>query len=151
MNRPPARPRLATITCIYLVVTAFIPMPTMWILIWGWFHSVFIYDSTLRTPFSLVVCALAIAGAITVWQMRRAAFFLLAVRFILSMALLVIIFPRSLDVFHRVSAISRSVANLAMRLGLAGIVTEWLLNALIVWYVYRITAPRRFSPGPTNP
>jgi hypothetical protein len=140
------RPPLATIICIYLIVTAFIPLTVMWILVWGWFHSIYNYPPILlHTPMSWLMCILSIAGAVMLWQMRRVAFFLLAIRYTLSLALLIINIPHRIAFLHRMSAISHSVASSIIRLSLTSIVTEWLLNALIVWYVYRITAPQRFS------
>ena len=148
MNEPrPKRPTLATIICIYLAVTAFIPVSIMWILVWGWFHSIFNYPPILlQTPISWLLCTLAIAGVIALWQMRRAAFLLLVARFVLSLTILVFNLPHSLAFLHRLSAISRRVGDSANRLIVASTVVEWLLNALIVWYVYRITAPQRLSP-----
>src|ERR1035438_775816 len=74
----PTRPPLATIICIYLAVTAFIPLEFMWILLWGWLHSFSNYPSILlllpHTPMPLVICALALVGTIALWQMPRAAF-----------------------------------------------------------------------------
>ena len=149
------RPPLATIICIYMIVTAFIPVQLMWILLWGWFHSILnnlsIPPLMPRTPISLMICALAVAGAIALWLMHRSAFFLLAIRPILSLLLFLIRLPHALAFFHRMSATSRSVAASAIRLSLASIILEWLLNILIVWYVYRITAPQRFYPEPVAP
>jgi hypothetical protein len=144
----PARPLLATVICTYLIVTLFIPLQVMGILLWGWFHSVFNYPPILlpRSPMLLMVWTLAVAGTIALWQMRRAAFFLLAARFALSLTILVIDFPRRMAFFHRMSAtLPRTVANSAMRASLASTVGEWLLSALIVWYVYRITSPQHIS------
>jgi hypothetical protein len=149
----PARPPLATIICIYLIVTAFIPLQVMWILIWGWFHSIYNYPPILlHSPMSWLMWTLAIAGAITLWQMRRVAFFLLAIRYTLSLALLVIDIPPRIAFFHRMSAIlPRSVADSAMRASVASIAAQWLLSAAIIWYVYRITPPQHVSPELADP
>jgi hypothetical protein len=84
----PVRPSLATIICFYLVLTAFIPLPIIWISLLGRLDSAFIYSSSLlHTPVSWLTSTLAIAAAISLWQMRPAAFFLLAIRHTLSIAL----------------------------------------------------------------
>ena len=141
----PTRPPLATIICIYLFATAFVPLGFMWILFWGWFHALPNYPSILlllpHSPIPLVICALALAGTIALWQMRRAAFFLLAVRFAISLAILVIRLPRSMAFFHRMSATTpRAITAPIIRDIFAVIVAQWLLDAAIVWYVYRITS-----------
>jgi hypothetical protein len=142
------RPPLATIICIYLVVTVLIPLQVMGILLWGWFHSVFNFPPILlpRSPLLLVIWTLAIAGTVALWLMRRAAFFLLAARFALSLTILVIDLPRRMAFLHRMSVtMPRAVAVSAIRASIASTATEWLVGALIVWYVYRITSPRQFS------
>lgn len=149
-----ARPPLATIICIYLLVTAFIPLPARWIYLFGWFHSIFIYHSTLpHTPLPLAIGVLAIAGAIALWQMRRAAFVLLAIRLVLSLLVMVINLPRSLALYHRLSTILGSALadSLEARGILAVIVAQWLLGALIVWYVYRITLHQHVSTELAGP
>ena len=146
----PTRPPLATIICIYLVATAFIPLPVMWIVSWSWFHSLS-YPPNLfllwLSPIPLVICALALAGTIALWQMRRSAFFLLAARFALSLAILVIHLPRSTALLHRMSAtMPRAITDsLETRVIFALIADQWILDAAIVWYVYRITAPQQVS------
>lgn len=155
MNEPrPARPPLATISCIYLIVTAFIPLPIILILLWSWSNPFFHFPLVRllpRTSMPVVICSLAIAGAITLWQMRRAAFFLLAIRLILSIVLQVIHLPRNIAFFHRMSRISRPVADSALRMAFASIAAKWLLSALIVWYVFRITTPQRASVQSPDP
>jgi hypothetical protein len=144
----PTRPPLATIICIYVVVTAFIPLPVMGILLWGWSHSVFSFPWIRLLPHSpmpIVICALALAGTIALWQMRRVAFFLLTIRLILSLGLQAINLQHSVAFFHRMSAILPPSFTVEMRGIYAVEAAQWLLSALIVWYVYRITSPRHTS------
>jgi hypothetical protein len=145
----PARPPLATIICIYLVVTAFIPLQILWILFWGWFHSVYIFRLPFLLPHSFMlfaICALTFAGTIALWQVRRAAFFLLAARFALSVTGLAINLPRRVTFYHRMSAtLPPVVTDSIMRMTFASITAEWVLSAAIVWYVYRVTSPKRLE------
>ena len=143
----PTRPPLATIICIYLAVTAFIPLEFMWILLWGWLHSFSNYPSILlllpHTPMPLVICALALVGTIALWQMHRAAFFLLAARFVLSFAIHIGRIPRLMALFHRMSAtMPRAVIDSIVMPATVLIIAEWVISILIVWYVYRITWPK---------
>ena len=152
----PARPPLATNICVYLIVTAVIPFQAIWIVIWGWFHSVFVNPriSLLlpHAPMPLVTCALALAGSITLWQMRRAAFFLLAGHLGFSLASTLLRLPRLIALSHRMSAtLPRAVADSAMRMEFASIAAQCLLNAAIVWYVYRITSAHHFSAESAGP
>jgi hypothetical protein len=156
MNDRPSHPPTATVVCIYLVVTTFVPLPVIWILFWGWSHSVFNFpwlQLLPRSPIPIAIWALALAGAIALWQMRRAAFFLLAARLGLSLAILVIRLPRLIALFHRLSTIAlHAFANSLETSGIyAAIAVQWPFDALIVWYVYRTTSPTHFHPELADP
>ena len=95
-----------------------------------------------------MICALAVAGAIALGQMRRVAFFLLAAHFALSFGIQILRLPRLVAFSHRMSVtLPPAIADpLVMRVT-SLIVAEWvistLINILIVWYVYTIAWPKR--------
>lgn len=150
-----ARPRLATIISIYLIVEALVPLPIIWIYLFGWFHSLdegrqsaIIFASMLhRSPLSWVGCALAIVGGIILWQMRRLAFFILATRLGLSLVSSIIRLPFLIALFRRTPhGITDSVMwTISLMIG-----AQWIVNALIVWYAYRITSPKQFHSAPAE-
>jgi hypothetical protein len=151
-----ARPPLATIICTYLIVTALVPLPLIWIYLLGWFNSLsegsestFIFHPTLpHSPLYWVSCALAIAGAIALWQMRRLAFSLLATRLGLSLITRIITLPRGIALFRITATMPPGIADSsALRTTYLLIVAQWIISALIVWYVYRITSPKPFVSG----
>jgi hypothetical protein len=82
---------------------------------------------------------LAVAAAITLWQMRRSAFYLLATRFVLSFALFAwgLLRGTSLPLAH-VGARSAIIHYVRLSIELCLLV----LSAAITWYVYRVTKPR---------
>jgi len=82
---------------------------------------------------------LAVAAAVTLWQMRRSAFYLLATRFVLSFVWFGwgLLRGTSLPVAHDGG---RSEIIHVIRLLIA--LCLLLLNAAITWYVYRVTKPR---------
>ena len=146
----PVRPLLATILCIYLVVSVLVPVPIALISIWGYFHSVFIYHPTLpHSAMSWVNCGLGITGAVALWQMRRVAFYLLATRFGL---VLLLRFPLIIAYSRRISTMPPAITHsMTVNMAYAVIVAEWILSALIVWYVYKITSPKVLSPPLSEP
>jgi hypothetical protein len=150
---PHPRPPLAAIICIYLTVTAFIPLSFIFIYVWGWFHSVFIYRSTLpHSPLSLAVCLLAVAGAVTLWQMRRAAFFLIVAHFLLSLLIMAVNLPRSLASFHRMSTtMPTAIFRAARMLSMYERIAQLFVSVVIVWYVYQITSRKRLTAETAEP
>ena len=146
----PERPLLATIISIYLVVSVLVPLPIALIYLDEFFHSVFIYHTTLPgSAMSWVIFGLAMAGAVTLWQMRRAAFYLIATRFGLSLLLK---FKLILAYSRRVSTMPHAITHsMIVNMAYAVIVADWILSALIVWYVYKITSPKASNPPLSEP
>lgn len=144
-----ARPPLATVVCIYEVIVAFVSLPIAWIYLFGFFHSAPLHHSILpQTMLQWVSCVLAIAGAIALWQMRRAAFFLLATRFALSLLTLLIRLPREVAFSSRLRAsLPPAVTDsIVLRVEYLSIIAQWIIGALILWYVYKITKPEVLHP-----
>jgi len=149
------RPPLATIICIYLIVTAFVPLSLLWIYLFGRFHSLsngshasLTFHPVLpHSPLAWVSCSLAIAGAIALWQLRRLAFVLLAIRLGLSLFTQVSTLTDRSSSFMRLTATMPRVvaASTVMRNNYLLIAAQWLISALIVWYVYRLTSPKPSS------
>ena len=82
--------------------------------------------------------------------MRRAAFFLLAIRFGLSLLFLMIGFPHEFASISRLRAsmppaVADSIA-FAFRVNEVLIIAQWIISALIVWYVYKVTKPEALLP-----
>lgn len=82
---------------------------------------------------------LALAAAITLWQMRRAAFYVLATRFGLSFSWFAwkLLRGANLPALH---SGTRSMVIDSLRLLVS--LCFLTLSAAITWYVYRVTKPR---------
>ena len=126
----PERPLLATIICLLEAAIAVLAISAH-------FLRIYLRNLHSHTHYSLaplnytplhyaatgLACALALAIAITLWQMRRAAFYLLATRTALSLA----------------SAVALLLSPFGIHSGqIIGLITL-TLNAAITWYVYVIT------------
>jgi hypothetical protein len=143
------RPLLATAICIYEIFTAFVPLPIAWIFLFALFHSAPLHHSILpQSTLTWVNCALAIAGAVALWQMRRSAFFLLATRFGLSLLMSIIRLPRAIANISRLRALlpPAVIDSIVLRVGGLLIIAQWVIGALIVWYVYQVTKPEAPTP-----
>lgn len=95
--------------------------------------------SLLQTVVRDLDVLLALAAAITLWQMRRSAFYLLATRFVLSLVWFVwnLLRGASLTVLQD-GARSAIIHFLRTFIGLCFL----MLSAAITWYVYNITKPK---------
>jgi len=152
MSRP-ARPLLATVICVYevsIVVLALV-LPS----VLRHFNPIAAHPTVTHPPSPLQAAsgwlsyALAVAAAIALWQMRRLAFVLLAVRFALSLLLLLIRLPRLIALNRGLTLLvlqmshNGSIAPLAILWGSYAVAAaHWILSAMIVLYVYRITSSR---------
>jgi hypothetical protein len=136
----PERPLLATIISIYLVVSVLVPLPIALIYLDEFFHSVFIYHTTLPgSAMSWVIFGLAMAGAVTLWQIRFGLSLLLKFKLILAYS-------------RRVSTMPPAITHsMIVNMAYAVIVADWILSALIVWYVYKITSPKASNPPLSEP
>jgi hypothetical protein len=127
----PERPLLATIICLLEAAIAVLAISAH-------FLRIYLRNLHSHTHYSLaplnytplhyaatgLACALALAIAITLWQMRRAAFYLLATRTALSLASLLAGLLRA----EPMPTNSRIISLAALA-----------LTAAITWYVYVIT------------
>jgi hypothetical protein len=145
MNQSPhKRPLLATVICIYEVAVSIIPVPIVLIYLFGILHSALsIHSLVPRSIRAWAEMVLALAGATALWHMRRAAFFLLATRFGLSLVLLLIRFPHAIALREGLMAhlTSTVTSSPVVRVMFAAICAQWIISAAIVWYAYKVTSP----------
>ena len=151
----PERPFLATLVCIWEVVVVVLTIASYIFLkhMLSAHPSVHPHPTTrLRSISSWGSPILAAAAAITPWQMRRSAFFLLAVRFAISLLWFLVGLPRLFSQHGPASPPLPPGSPLANTL----VVIRWgavlftitgiALNAFIAWYAYDITSPEALSP-----
>ncbi|HEY1742697.1 MAG TPA: hypothetical protein VGG18_05990 [Granulicella sp.] len=142
------RPRLATVICIYEAASVLLGVVSYCILIYS--HRIHpsiadYYTPLLQTVVIWLRYVLALAGAVALWQMRRAAFYLLAGRVVIALVLfLVSLLPATplISMQHEYLMSTTEVG------GMIHIVSATFLifHACIAWYVYHITSPQ--SPHP---
>jgi hypothetical protein len=142
------RPRLATVICIYEGASVLLGVVSYCILTYS--HRIHPSVADYSTPLlqSVVIWlryVLALAAAIALWQMRRAAFYLLAGRVAIALVLfLVSLLPSTPPTpAHSEYMMSTTVVG-----GMIHIVSAafLILHACIAWYVYNITSPKALSP-----
>jgi hypothetical protein len=138
----PERPELATVICILEVAAAVLAIAAHFVRLY--LHNLHGYhraslpstynhplqsfnDTTLHYAAMGLTCTLALAIAVTLWQMRRSAFYLSATRTALSLASVVAVLLSPSRGMHSGQ--------------ITGFVTL-ILNAAITGYVYRITLPK---------
>jgi hypothetical protein len=147
----PARPLLATLICIFeatsvvLVVAAYYLVTYLHIIhtslrngdpITYSLPLITLQFSPLHYAVMGLIYLIGLAAAIALWQMRRSAFYLLAMRTALSLASFVIELLR---------------VEMAIHLRQIGGFLALVLGAAITWYVYRITSPGvEVAPIPKN-
>ena len=141
---PRPRPVLATIICIYELIVVVLGLMSLGSL-------AVIHLSRPLQPYpplfslemanSLVGLALALAVAITLWRMRRSAFYILLVRLLLGLSALIFAFlhpahaASATHAFHSGSfVVARALTSLVAFL-------LFCLNLAITMYVHDITAP----------
>ena len=151
----PKRPVLATLVCIWEAVVVVLAIAGYIFLK----HMLSAHPSArphpttlLRSISSWVSPILAAAAAITLWQMRRSAFFLLAARFAISLLWFLVGLPRLFSQHGLASPPLPHGSPLANTL----VVIRWgavlftitgiALNAFIAWYAYEITSAKALSP-----
>ena len=140
----PERTPIATLICVFeatIVVWAILGRTTLhFIRSAGSGRAYHFYPtSLLETVVKDLDVLLALAAAITLWQMRRPAFYVLATRFALSFSWFAskLLRGANLPVLH---SGTRSMVIDSLRLLVS--VCFLILSAAITWYVYRITKPR---------
>jgi hypothetical protein len=125
----PARPLLATVISLWEASLVVLAIAARFLRIYlrglhGHLQHPFppLDTAPLHYAVTAVIYALALASAITLWQMRRSAFYLLATRAVLF-------FAGFLHTLLRTRLSLISLANL-------------ILSSAIAWYVYDITKPK---------
>jgi hypothetical protein len=140
----PKRPPLATVICIYELATAIVPLPIAVFYLFGYLHSgLNLHSLVPQSAWSWADVILAVAGATALWQMRRAAFFLLATRFGLSLVHFLLRFPRLIALHERlIASLSvRTTSSPVVKVMFVAICAQWAISAAIVWYTYKVTSP----------
>lgn len=139
----PERTPIATLICAFeaaIVVWATLGRTALYVIrTAGSARAHHLYPtSPLETVVKDLDVLLALAAAITLWQMRRSAFYLLATRFGLSFSWFAwkLLRGANLPVLH---SGTRSMVIDSLRLLVS--VCFLILSAAITWYVYRITKP----------
>jgi hypothetical protein len=153
----PARPVLATVISIwevFIVVMAITSRVAVKVLLHRAYRSTHtaphaVSSSPLLEAAIILGYALAIAAAITLWQMRRIAFAFLTARFCLELTLFLVAMMRPVTLAgtrhpgFRFIVIAIDIAALA-------------LNAAIAWYAWYVTTPTpelgtAQAPDPASP
>ena len=81
----------------------------------------------------------------------RLTFSLLADRLGLLLVTRIITLPRGIALFRMTATMPPGIADSsALRTTYLLIAAQWIISALIVWYVYRITSPEPFISGPAK-
>jgi hypothetical protein len=143
VDRP--RPILASVICFYEAVIVFFAL-----LGFAFIHALRIVNparTDIPTPPLMLLLnwlgyACAVAIVITLWQMRREAYYLAAIRFCLSLAGIVYSFTHPRNMI-RVGYVGRPTPNLHAfgALGIMIIVISLSINAAIAFYVGDVTRP----------
>jgi hypothetical protein len=151
----PERPILATVICVYeafIVLGAIVAFFSLKFLVPLTTHAAVHRGPTLAaSAINWVSCLLAMAAAITLWQMRRSSVLFLGARFGMALVLFLV------GLFHPIHAIATphstqglSPANIAHAFRILGVIAL-ALSGFIAWYAYKITAPHRFLPESAEP
>jgi len=144
-----ARPRLATVICIYEAASVLLGVASYCILTYS--HSIHPSVADYSAPLlqSVVIWlryVLALTAAIALWQMRRAAFYLLAGRVAIALVLfLVSLLPATplISMQHEYLMSTTEVGGMIHIIS----ATFLIFHACIAWYVYHITSPQSPSRG----
>ena len=143
-----ARPPLATVISIYEVATVLSGIVSYCFLTYS--HSINPSLADYTTPLlqSVVIWlryVLALTAAIALWQMRRAAFYLLAGRAAIALVLFLVSLLPSTPPFptHHAYPISKTAVDGVIRVFTAAFL---ILHICIAWYVYNLTSPKALSP-----
>jgi hypothetical protein len=148
----PERPVLATLICIWEVFTIVLAIASYMFLehMLSAHPSIHPHPTTLlHSISSWLFPLLAAAAAITLWQMRRAAFFLLAARFAMSLLWFLAGLPRLFaQHWPTLPPGSPGAINvIAIRWGaILFSIVSLALSGSIAWYAYDITTPEALSP-----
>jgi hypothetical protein len=148
----PARPALATVICVYEVVLL-LALP---LIQWGLqrqfaaTHPLRQYHAYPAHPLQSAVgwfgTALLIAAVVALWQMRRVAFLLFLAHFGLLLVLRYLRLPLMMKTYRLLyQAASTSGFYWPLIMLFVMIAVEWTINLLILWYVFRITSPKRLG------
>jgi hypothetical protein len=145
----PERPILATVVCIYeasIVLLDVVGYFSLKFLVPLTTNAAVHYHPTLRAGLiSWVSCLLALAAAITLWQMRRSAVVFLGARFGMDLVLFVV------GLFHPIHATTQphstqalSPSSIAHAFRIVGVIAL-ALSGFIAWYAYKITSAKALS------
>ena len=149
-----ARPRLATVICIYEGASVVLGVLSFCLLTFaarGINPSIAYYSTPLlQSVVMWVRYALALGAAIALWQMRRSAFYLLAGRVAIALILFLV------SLLHSTPTIPTPSTNLFTPAIMHGVIRAisavfLLLHAGVAWYVYNITSPQLPSSQASGP
>ncbi|MGA7159060.1 MAG: hypothetical protein WBY53_19600 [Acidobacteriaceae bacterium] len=147
----PKRPPLATLVCIYEVFIVVFAIAAHYWLIYmtnlanqRYPNHPFLHihsPTLLQSTASWLSYILALAAAIALWRMLRAAFVLLASRFLISLIWFIVGLTRiSATPIHLSASAARLMSPTELRLIGFGIgFIALMLSASIAWYAYDVT------------
>ena len=142
------RPRLATVICIYEAASVLLGVVSYCMLTYS--HRIHPSVADYSTPLlqSVVIWlryVLALAGAIALWQMRRAAFFLLAGRVAIALVLFLVSLLPATPLISMQHEYPMSTIEVGGMIHIAS-AAFLIFHTCIAWYVYNITSLQ--SPRP---